>query len=269
MECNRYKTLFPYQGNKRRETDVIDRWSPKHHGKFVDVFGGSGSVLLHKMTVCPPSTAFHYNDKNPSIANLFQRLKDGDRKLKKELQSTIVTRGLLDLVKVGKDELSPEARFLLNTKTKFRGLLNSSLSDIKGYDGKRLIDLFPTIDSFSDILNEHSVRITALDYSDIFEMYKNDRKAFLYLDPPYISKSVDEYVRFVRGDLDRIESFMDSCKCKVMLHIDYVGYTREKFIKFFKFGYPFSYLCKNSNKERNNIYENYHMIATNYDVPTS
>ena len=59
-------------GNKAPILPIIYGLFPLEYGKFVEVFGGSGSVLLDK-----PSDPFEvYNDFDRNLVNLFHCLKE-------------------------------------------------------------------------------------------------------------------------------------------------------------------------------------------------
>ena len=67
-----------------------------------------------------------------------------------------------------------------------------------------------------------SARITNLDYTDIFEMYRDDEEAFLFLDPPYLYSDNSSYASQIREtDMTQIVvdilEFLKVCKCKVCL----------------------------------------------------
>jgi site-specific DNA-adenine methylase len=91
--------------------------------------------------------------------------------------------------------------------------------------------------------------ITKLDYSDVFEHYKNDENAFLFLDPPYLFSDNSAYSsQITETDMTKIIvdilEYLPVCKCKVMLIINKL--------------YILSYLFKRLYKRR--IYTNLSVI---------
>ena len=67
------KTPVSRVGNKSAILHILYALFPLHYGRFIDVFGGSGSVLLGKPTI----DAFEvYNDFDRNLVNLFHCMKE-------------------------------------------------------------------------------------------------------------------------------------------------------------------------------------------------
>lgn len=67
------KTPVSRVGNKSSILHILYAVFPEKYGRFVDVFGGSGSVLLGKPEVHPFEV---YNDFDRNLVNLFRCMKD-------------------------------------------------------------------------------------------------------------------------------------------------------------------------------------------------
>ena len=110
-----------------------------------------------------------------------------------------------------------------------------------------------------NILNTST--ITNDDYRVIFDQYKNDEKAFLFLDPPYIFSDNRSYTGMDDGDntdmLYIIKNYMDTCKCKVMLIINDLKIIRYIYGDYVKGQYNKIY---QSTKRKAR-----HLIITNYE----
>ncbi len=80
---------FAYYGGKRALASQIISLFPSHD-VFVDVFGGSGSIVLNK----PPASIDVYNDVNQHIVNFFRVLRDPvmSQKLLDQLRLTPTSR---------------------------------------------------------------------------------------------------------------------------------------------------------------------------------
>ena len=65
------KSPVSWVGNKAPILHVIYNLFPLEYGRFVEVFGGSGSVLLGK----PPDPFEVYNDFDRNLTNLFHCMK--------------------------------------------------------------------------------------------------------------------------------------------------------------------------------------------------
>ncbi len=76
------KTPVSRVGNKSAILHILYALFPLKYGRFVDVFGGSGSVLLGK----PEVTAFEvYNDFDHNLVNLFHCMKERTMAVIREL----------------------------------------------------------------------------------------------------------------------------------------------------------------------------------------
>lgn len=249
------KSPISYQGSKRKELKYIKEYEPKEFNKLVDVFGGGGSVSMFYLS---RDYKVYYNDINEELIELYHILKNEND-----------TKMLMDKIKdiPQTEEMFYEMfdgnrgalRLLYITKFCFRGVINRRMPN-------KIKDIFITRDiSYKHLIeypkNLINMSITEEDYKIILERYKNDTDAFLYLDPPYISKMNNTYItNFTIEDIIFIRDYFDTCKCKIMIHIDYTGYTRETFNKYYKYGYSVKY---GSNPSKD-VYTKYHLIATNY-----
>ena len=66
------KTPVSRVGNKSSILNILYAVFPLQYGRFVDVFGGSGSVLLGK----PKSKFEVFNDVDGELVNLFRCIRD-------------------------------------------------------------------------------------------------------------------------------------------------------------------------------------------------
>jgi hypothetical protein len=104
------------------------------------------------------------------------------------------------------------------------------------------------------------------DFKQVFELYKNDEKAFLFLDPPYFCSSNKVYLGDKEKDKRKIidntgiyieiYEFMKVAKCKIMLIVNKSKIIEYIFKDYYKDKYNKTYQsCKNN--EDLNIYCNY------------
>lgn len=109
------------------------------------------------------------------------------------------------------------------------------------------------------------------DYMTIFEKYKDNEKAFLFLDPPYLwwnnkyyfwfcceNEKVDEE-NFICDNTEiyiNIKNFIETCKCKVLLIINKNKINEYLFKNFIKGEYIKIYQLTK--------YKWYHLIISNY-----
>lgn len=81
-EVNPIKTPVSRVGNKTPILPILYALFPLNYSRFVDVFGGSGSVLLGKPEVTPFEV---YNDFDHNLVNLFHCMKDRTMAVIREL----------------------------------------------------------------------------------------------------------------------------------------------------------------------------------------
>ena len=254
-----------YRGSKRKEMSQINEFEPKRFNKVIDVFGGGSSVSIwYKQNT---KKQVFYNDINKRNCELFTILKDKKKteELIKEYneKKKDFTEERFYNIYDKKEDMSESCRFLLITSTAFRGDITRRLCKV--YNGKPMKP--KKIDNFiiyNDIYKD--ITITNEDYKVIMNRYKNDEEAFVYLDPPFISKTTDTYgFTFTRDDLDWIKDYMDNCKCKVMLNIDLFGHTLLTFGEYLKYSYHHRY-SMSDKKKNDGVYKVYHSFFTNYPV---
>ena len=257
--------IVAYQGSKRKEVNHIKDYEPTSIDTFVDVFGGGANVSLFYLG---RNINTIYNDVSIDMVRLLNILKNKTQ-----------TKELIEEYNKIKDDncvklfydiydnvviLSPACKFLYLSSCCFRSIITMRTPILRKPDnhiGKcKSIDYFI---KFNDIFKD--LEVFNDDYKITLERYKDCYDFFLYLDPPYVSKNTKDYVKeFTINDLEYIKAFMLSCKCNVMLHIDFTGWTYFQFKDMIKSVYPVRYSMSNKKAEVKDIYCKYHCIITNY-----
>lgn len=185
------KTPLRWVGGKGRFLEKIYKHFPQHT-TFVDVFGGSGSVILGKN----PAKVDVYNDLDRRLANFFQVLCDEKKteELQRRLENTLYSRRVFEEAKeLQYNELSDIDRayyfFVVNRQSfgaigeRFgyevsAGSAGDHPSCIKGFHtGIKLLK------SAHKRLRE--IQIENLDFRDLIPRYDTLETLF-YLDPPYV-----------------------------------------------------------------------------------
>ena len=130
---NKNKMLITYSGGKYNLLPRLFELFP-YHENFLELFGGSGCVILNKI---PCDGREVYNDINGDIANLFKVISD------ESLFSSFVGR-VKYLPPVGKDQFLDYQRRLLSGELKAVEraiatfyILNTSFSARGKYVGRR------------------------------------------------------------------------------------------------------------------------------------
>lgn len=208
-------SAFPYTGGKSRYADWIIDQFPSHN-TFVEVFGGSGAVLLSK----PRSVNEVYNDLNDDVVQFFDTLRDRPDELAEWLDSTPYSRTLhnrfADDFYAGvrpDDPVERAGRFFFLRYSSWGGKIRerqpfSTTGNIRGYPSEsrsvrydRMVD---GLDWFADRLK--SVTIECLDYSEAIGTYDSPTTLF-YCDPPYVDAHL-ENTYYLDGDGFDHEEFL-------------------------------------------------------------
>ncbi len=209
---NRYH-LIPYIGNKSGFSGIFDDLIPDDvvsgGRQIVDVFGGSGAFAIY-CCFRFGSDNVTYNDSNPVLSNFMTAVRDNVTGLFSEFErhrmrsspdyfTRMRTEPLTGGVKaagrflyLAKNAFSGKIRF--NSKNKFNAPMRKG-AKCPSLSKERLCAISDSICNM-DIQNKD------------FEEFSNIRRAFLYLDPPYMNNTnghyngvpaTESFARFVRA----------------------------------------------------------------------
>ena len=259
---NKYN-IVAHQGSKIKELEKIKENEPKKINTFIDVFGGGANVSLFYLN---RKIKTIYNDVNKDMVDLLKTLKDKNKtkKLITEYNKIKINNNEKKFYDIydKKIKISNVCRFVYLSSCCFRSMITKRMPNLrnKKIANCKKIEYYT---KFEKILKP--LVIYNEDYKIIFEKYKNNEDYFLYLDPPYIEKRCTDYgTYFTIDDLLYIKKFMLNCKCKVLLHIDFTGWTYFNFKDMIKSVYPIRYNMSHKKKDVRDIYLKYHVIITNY-----
>lgn len=243
-------------GNKTSILHILYAVFPLKYGRFVDVFGGSGSVLLGKPEIHPFEV---YNDFDRNLVNLFHCMKDRTMATIRELgfcnlnsrEDFIAIRDFFEKEvfddKYLTEELRltdimlppPEAYELKELRTKitedydvrraamFLKLLRYSYSSSgksyasQPFDIRRLFGLIKELESrMANVVVENQ------DFETLIRHY--DRPdTFFYADPPYFSTEDMYAVEFGREDHVRLRDTLKGIKGRFLLSYNDCPEVRE------------------------------------------
>lgn len=256
MEAIQIKTPVSWIGNKSSILHILYALFPLKYGRFIDVFGGSGSVLLGK----PQIDAFEvYNDFDCNLANLFHCMKERTMAVIRELgfchlnsrEDFIAIRQFFsderfddkyieEEIHLTKIMLPPpEAAELNEIRTlitedydvrraaMFLKLLRYSYSSSgKSYASQPfdIRKLFTLIDQLKSRMA--NVVVENQDFETLIKHY--DRPdAFFYLDPPYFSTEDMYKVEFGWDDHVRLRDTLKNINGKFLLSYNDCSEIRE------------------------------------------
>ena len=260
------KTPVSRVGNKTSILHILYTLFPLKYGRFIDVFGGSGSVLLGK----PRIDNFEvYNDFDRNLVNLFHCMKERTMATIRELgfcnlnsrEDFIATRRFFEGERFDDKFLPEELRL---TEILFPPLEADKLKEIrtritKDYDVRRAsmflkllryrysssgksyasqpFDIRKLFDIIRELQNRMAnVVIENQDFEALIKHY--DRPdSFFYLDPPYFSTEDMYAVGFGWDDHVRLRDTLKDIKGKFLLSYNDCPEIRELYEGFSLFDF--------------------------------
>ena len=260
------KTPVSRVGNKTAILHILYALFPLNYSRFIDVFGGSGSVLLGNPEICPFEV---YNDFDRNLANLFRSMKERTMAVIRELgfchlnsrEDFIAIRRFFENEqfddKYLSDELRltqilfppPEAKELTEMRKRitadydvrraamFLKLLRFSYSSSgksyasQPFDIRKLFGLISQLqERMANVVVENQ------DFETLIKHY--DRPdAFFYLDPPYFSTEDMYEVGFGWDDHVRLRDTLKNIKGKFLLSYNDCDEIRELYNGFSMFDF--------------------------------
>ena len=241
-------------GNKETDIKFFKHLLPLDAKTVVEPFGGTFAVIKHFYKDIT-KYKFHINDNDETLYYVYKNYSDAMKQYE-------------ELCKVYASEYKEDLR-RLDFKKYFMDLdMNKHIHDyiiknifVKGNMFKDIknFDNFNPIEK--DILD--NALITNLDYTEVFQTYKDDADAFLFLDPPYLFSDNSNYAsQVIETDMTQIIvdilHFIKCCKCKVMLIINRLNLLEYLFKDYIKGEYMRIYQISKK--------KSIHLIITNYDI---
>lgn len=260
------KTPVSRVGNKTAILHILYALFPPQYGRFIDVFGGSGSVLLGNPEICPFEV---YNDFDRNLANLFRCMKERTMAVIRELgfchlnsrEDFIAIRRFFENEQFDDKYLSEELRL---TQIMFPPLEAKELTEMRkmitlDYDVRRaamflkllrfsysssgksyasqpfdIQKLFGLISQLQDRMA--NIVVENQDFETLIKHY--DRPdAFFYLDPPYFSTEDMDEVGFGWDDHVRLRDTLKNIKGKFLLSYNDCDEIRELYNGFSMFDF--------------------------------
>ena len=279
-------------GNKTNLLDIIYPRFPPDYKKFVDLFGGSGSVLLGQPKKAPFEV---YNDLDRNLVNLFRCMKErtmalirelgfcylnsrddfvvlakffkheqfNDRYMAEELELTKImlpepsASEMLELRKrlIMDYDVRQAAGFLKLLRTSYASTGKSFAS--QPFDIRKLFRLIQELeDRLADVVIENQ------DFEVCIRHYDSP-DTFIYGDPPYYNSEGMYDVDFKWADHVRLHDCAKRMKGKIMISYNDCPEIRELYKDF----YIYSFKRVHSMAQRYNAGREFgELLITNYDM---
>ncbi len=218
------KSFIPWIGGKSALAKAITSRFPDSFGRYIEVFGGGGSVLFSVDKHAPIEV---YNDANGQLVNLFRCIKYHPDELVKEIKFYLTSREIFDDTKArltcpGFTDIQRAAMFYVLIKTSFGANSRNYCCSNKCIDTA-------CFDAISKRLER--VNIEHKDFEALIKQY--DRAdALFYLDPPYhaTERLYDE--RFTEADHYRLNAVLKALKGRFILSYNDDDFVRELYTDF-------------------------------------
>ena len=201
---------------------------------------------------------FHINDLDPLRIQFYKNMtKEKERQKLYKLEKEIVEKGpdfYYSIVKGKEDDYY--LKYVISKRIhSFRHGL---------YPTNKNIILHEISDNWKDFFNK--TVITNQDYLQIFDKYKDNENAFLYLDPPYMDsfnagygtyqhKTYNEDLKIIDNTEMYIKflEILKNGKCKILFSINDCALTNYLYKDFIKETYKHIYQSSNLNIKNTNV----------------
>ena len=212
----RYSNVITRIGNKENDIKLFKHLLPLDVKTVVEPFAGSFAVIKH-FYVDLHKYDFHVNDNDETLHYLYHN-----------------PHALIDM------RLKLSKLYNEEYKSKEYDVTNKFKNVIKGIEMHDHLKMWVLKNMFirgslfkpisSDNFNPNEINflknalITKLNHTEIFDLYRDDPNAFLFLDPPYLFSDNSAYdAQCKETDMTQIIvdifEYFKVCKCKVMLVI--------------------------------------------------
>lgn len=203
------KSVFPFPGGKSYLAPWIIEHFPEHKC-YVEVFGGSGAVLVNK----PESHTEVYNDLDGDLVQFFKVLREREDELVDWLNKTPYAREQHQEWKEDfysgerpDDPIERAGRFFYLRYSQYAAKYRTASGFASAHQrnkARKLRNATEKLHEFTDRFK--NVQIENLDYADLIDRYDSE-DTFFYCDPPYVDEG-DALYRH-DGDFDH-ERFVDT-----------------------------------------------------------
>jgi len=230
-----YMKVIPFFGSLTYILPIIYKNIPPHE-IFVDVFGGSGVVLLNKS----PSKREIYNDKSKDMYNLFVCLRDHNKQLIEKFKYMIHSRELYNEIKhellqkpCNPPDIDRAAKYLAwlclcHDAIPRIGHAGFKVEKLKSSTRDLMINL--VLSRLPKLINRlKRVIIENLDFRHCIQLYDSEN-TFFFLDPPHFGQENLYDCNFSMKDHEDLAKILHNIRGKFMLIYSYRTEQQRKWI---------------------------------------
>lgn len=218
------KSFIPWVGGKSLLAKKIVSLFPDDVDRYIEVFGGGGSVLFYGEKHADLEV---YNDLNSDLVNLFRCAKYHRAELQREISGYFNSREIFSQIKAkmnisGFTDIQRAGMFYVTAKLSYG-------SNMRTFGGRKR-------NLSADYLEEIEKRLAGvvienLDFEKIIRKYDHP-KALFYCDPPYNYTERYYDSLFREEDHERLKAVLSSIKGNFILSYNDNEYIRELYKNF-------------------------------------
>ena len=258
------KTPLKWSGGKFDEIPQFKKYIPSDYRKYIEPFIGGGSVYFSEnpkkaviSDVHKELIAFYASIKKGYTQDIYNFMSENPN----DAETHYEIRDELEL----NDELTIAKRFYYLRKTCFRGMMrynksggfNIPFGKYKSINFENILD--PGIER---LLKRTKIHNKSFEY--IFEKY-NDKRNFMFLDPPYDSEFTDYgYCKFGKDEQIALSECFKKTKIRCLMIIGKTPFISELYKDYIVDEYPKKYKFKLFAGRIGSEINTMHLIIKNY-----
>lgn len=222
IEGENMKSFIPWIGGKRLLSKKIVSLLPEKIDRFIDVFGGGGSVLFSKDK---HANLEIYNDANGDLVNLFRCIKYHRQELQREIDGYINAREIFEdildrLDTRGFTDIQRAAMFYIKVKISYGADGRTYGCNKKSLSSEYLTEVEQRLNTGAGVVIEHK------DFENLIKVYDRPNALF-YCDPPYHKTEKYYDAHFNEDDHLRLKQCLNSIKGQFLLSYNDDDFIRE------------------------------------------
>ena len=221
------KSFIPWVGGKSLLAKKIVSMFPDNFDRYIEVFGGGGSVLFAK----DKHASFEvYNDINGQLVNLFRCARFHCGELQREISGYFNSREIFEDIKAqinvrGMTDIQRAAMFYVQIKLSYGAQCRAYGCDNKNISPEYLTEIEERLKSGAGVVIENK------DFEKLIKVYDRPNALF-YCDPPYRTAQKYYDVPFSDSDHERLKNSLSNIKGRFILSYNDDEYIRELYKDF-------------------------------------
>ena len=245
------KSFIPWIGGKSQLAKKIVSMFPDEFDRYIEVFGGGGSVLFAKDKHAPLEV---YNDANGQLVNLFRCIRFHREELQREISGYINSREIFDDIKAqinmrGFTDIQRAAMFYVQVKISYGADGRTYGCNKKDISPSYLTEIEKRLKSGAGVTIEHK------DFENLIKVYDRSNALF-YCGPPYHKSEKYYDAEFTSSDHERLKACLSNIKGRFVL-----SYNDDDFIRNLYKDFKITEVERQNNLSRGSYKE---LIITNY-----